>query len=188
MVRDANVVNSNLVAKCEVGFDSARQDFARRGEHILADGVPTVFSLNCAAHCCVLSLKPILNHYPGLSSFVIRRGHLCQSWRSSKRYESALETVIASSFEFRQVVALPDNFNAWQNYSRNILTMTGHGLTDEQQLEILRYDNGDWTSERIFHWCPPDCLCGRSRASALARITSAIKLSVGATCPLALEY
>eukprot|EP00959_Pyramimonas_sp_CCMP1952_P313720 6566851-Pyramimonas_sp.AAC.1 len=131
MVRDANVVSSNFVAKCEVGFDSARQDFARRREQILADGVPTVFSLNCAAHCCVL------NHYPGLSSFVARCGHLCQSWRSWTSYESALETVIASSFEFRQVVALPDNFHAWQTYSRNTLTMTGHGLTDGQQLEIL---------------------------------------------------
>eukprot|EP00959_Pyramimonas_sp_CCMP1952_P235910 4930302-Pyramimonas_sp.AAC.1 len=78
MVRDAVVVNCNLVSKCESGFDQQRKYFIRLGEPALADGAPAVFSLNCSAHSRVLSLKQILKHFPGLSSFVVRCGHLCQ--------------------------------------------------------------------------------------------------------------
>eukprot|EP00959_Pyramimonas_sp_CCMP1952_P051297 1071914-Pyramimonas_sp.AAC.1 len=37
MVRDALVVNCNIVSKCESGYDQQRTDFIRLGEPALAD-------------------------------------------------------------------------------------------------------------------------------------------------------
>eukprot|EP00959_Pyramimonas_sp_CCMP1952_P446914 9357572-Pyramimonas_sp.AAC.1 len=63
-------------------------------------------------------------------------------------------------------------------------------MTEQSKLEILRYDNGDWESEEaaLIHWCGPDCVCGRTRTDALKKFQHVVKMSVGATCPLALEY
>eukprot|EP00959_Pyramimonas_sp_CCMP1952_P149258 3122846-Pyramimonas_sp.AAC.1 len=52
-------------------------------------------------------------------------------------------------------------------------------------------DNGNWGASDgnmdIIHWCPYDCTRGRSRGSALVKMRAAIKMSVGPSCPLALE-
>eukprot|EP00959_Pyramimonas_sp_CCMP1952_P098712 2063669-Pyramimonas_sp.AAC.1 len=77
-VRDCLQLNSNIVAKCEDAFRARRAELQ---DDDRADGVPTIFSLNCCGHMCVLGLKPILSFYPGLNAHVVRCGHVCQSSR-----------------------------------------------------------------------------------------------------------
>ncbi|CAK0897756.1 unnamed protein product, partial [Prorocentrum cordatum] len=96
-------------------------------------------------------------------------------------------------FSYRPVVALPANFDQWRSHARHVLDRTGQGITQEAKDQILKYDNSDWTyrgdgSKDIIHFCPIDCDCGRTRQGALSKMKAVIKISIGANCPLALEY
>eukprot|EP00959_Pyramimonas_sp_CCMP1952_P424231 8886157-Pyramimonas_sp.AAC.1 len=190
MVRDCLMLNSNIVAACERECKKLREELEGSGRRELADGVVTVFSMNCSGHMCVLGMKPLLKFYDGLSSFVVRVGHLCQSARSSDKYESALENEIRRKFRFRVVVddELPAAFHRWQAHAKFILDLTGVDVSQETKDAILLFDNGDWESDDLVHWCRPSCSCGRSRAIALSGFISAAKASIGPNCPLALEY
>ena len=48
--------------------------------------------------------------------------------------------------------------------------------------------DGDWTILEVIHWHFDGCLCGGTRKAALLRMKAAIHMSIGAWCPLCLEY
>ena len=86
LTKDCLYLNVNLVAKLERLVGSMREQLAGSA----ADSVPTIVSNNCMAHTSVLGLKPIFRRIPGLTSFLVRVGHLCRSSRAAVLYEVAL--------------------------------------------------------------------------------------------------
>ena len=71
---------------------------------------------------------------------------------------------------------------------RQLLELSGYDLSAQMKNEIMTYDNGDWRSTQITHWCLPECPCGRSRQVACERMQAVIGASIGPSAPLALEY
>eukprot|EP00959_Pyramimonas_sp_CCMP1952_P160577 3358073-Pyramimonas_sp.AAC.1 len=90
-IRDSN----NIACKVEEALREKRNVLHGSPEIYY---VPTVFSMNCFGHSCVLCSRPILKSFDGLSSFVVRRGHLCQSWRSASKCTEAMETELKTHF------------------------------------------------------------------------------------------
>ena len=186
MVSDCLPLNDCIVASVELGLriQTASLELAD------ADKVPTLLYMNCRAHSCMLCLKPLVQRFQGLSTFLVRVGHLHQSHRSANKYNQALKEEVENSFAWRRVAEAPGLFEQRRAKSRAILELTrcADDLTDELVEEILDLDNGDWDSDCVVHWCLPNCRCGRKEKNALTRILEVVSLTIGAKCPLALEY
>ena len=101
------------------------------------DRGPTVYSQECGGHSTVLCLRPILGKYLGLSTFVVRNGHLCQSSRPAGIYTDALDREIEDTFKFKRVVNKPDGYDAWKLHARKVLNLSCFKCLSEEQKEVI---------------------------------------------------
>ena len=90
ITKDCLQLNNNLVSKVESRCSAMRSALENVGQS--SEGVCTVFQTNCAAHSCVLALKPMAALFPGLSSCIVRVGHLHQSHRAAQKYPRPYRT------------------------------------------------------------------------------------------------
>lgn len=184
IMKDCLMVNSNIVCRIERGLAAMR---AAAPDD--ADQVSTVWSSNCTGHMCVLCLKPILQFTPGLSSHVVRIGHLCQSSRSADKYRKGLQTVFRESFEFKPCLAYPPEYVQWRAFAQTVIAITfPFDTTPETTDYILTYLNGNWQEAEVMHWCLPGCPCGGVRERAHRSCWTAVLMMADTDCPLALEY
>ena len=81
---------------------------------------------------------------------------------------------------------MPDDFAAWRSHSRAVLSLSANlaTLSEDEKLEIIYYDNGNWLLEDIYHWCVIGCRCVGNREMAFAKVLVAIRLSVGPKLPV----
>ena len=189
VVKDCLQVNDNIMWEVEARVREATVAALTAGQ--APDYVPTVTHRNCAGHSTVLCTKPLAALFPGLSGHIVREGHLCQSSRSSRRYDAALEKVVRTKFRFRKVLVYPDGFAIWQRYARHVLDRTDalRDLSPAMKEEIIYYVNDRWWNfEEFIHWCIPGCRCGRVRGPCLEKIICIFRIISGPSCPLALEY
>ena len=189
IVKDNLQMNENLVCAIERGLAEQR----RLGPHGPATET-TILNVHCVAHSIALALKPVTKSFPGLSSFIVRVGHLHNSGRASQKIMDALSAVVKKRFRFRVALVPPEGFGRWQARNRTLLELTSSSmdLTETQRDEILYFLNGDWEIDDddgpILHWCLPGCRCGGTKQQAFAHCHAAAKMACGTNCPLALEY
>ena len=102
MMKDNLMVNDNVVCKTEVAV--------RENNTLVGRTDTTVFAGFCMAHSMALTLKPVAQRLSGLTSCVVRIGHIHQSARGSDIYEKSLLHEIDSPqfpFEFHVVAERP---------------------------------------------------------------------------------
>jgi hypothetical protein len=188
LTRDALYVNSCIIDSVEhrLAAERARLALVPMG----LDKVPTMFSSSCAAHSTVLACKPSLEHTPGLSTCVVRLGHLHQSSRFAQKWTNELKELFDTHFKYRKVYVPPPGFDSWQDTNRDILRLTrvARDLSLEQEVEVARYHNGPWNGTDIVHYCLPRCPCGGTKSLARKKTLAAVSLTCGPVCQLALEY
>lgn len=187
LVSDCLTLNANIVAKVQERARLAKAGCRTPAE---AAAIPTPFHVHCCAHSSVLCLKPIVHREKGLSSFIVRCGHLCQSGRSRRLILDAMDAHIEENFLYRRVQQLPAGHAQWTTHASSVLELTScsGGMPDDLKQKVLYFDNGNWKSPSIIHYCVDGCMCGRSKANALRVMKHILKLSIGANCSLALEY
>lgn len=184
MVSDCLQLNGNIV--CEV------QAYAQHlRDSVAADRALSIFHAHCLRHSSVLAMKPQIQQLPGLSSHIVRFGHICQSARVAEKLAKSLDVVFQDKFRWRPCIDSPVGYDAWQLRKKQILSMTSVGeatMPVELREQIMYFDNGDWNEELVTHWCFPSCRCGRTEATARQMTRSAVFASAYPSCPLALEY
>ena len=187
MVKDCLTLNDCIVALHE-------RELAARRRHAVderdLESIPTLLPVNCAGHSGVLSGKPVFSDTPGLSSFVVRIGHLVQSSRPWGRLLDALEAEFDASFQWRPVLGYPDGFDQWGRTANAVLQLSKPALdlSDAVMADISYYDNSNWDEEGIIHYCIAGCRCGRTQIGAREKTKGAVLASLGGGCCLALLY
>ena len=192
MVKDGLMLNNNMVRKVEDALRDRRLAAGLRSAEA-AESVPSLLHYNCIAHNTVLCMKPLVRLvHTGLSSFVVRLGHLCESSRQFGRVLGALDQLLSDDrcFKFRRVLRMPAGFEQWQRHSSEVMRLAecALDLTPAQTVEILYFDNGDWNSPEVTHWCVSGCRCGGRKETARRLTKAAIMMSLSSGCPVALEY
>ena len=109
----------------------------------------TLFPIWCCLHSAVLGMKPLIHSCTGLPAHLVRLAHTLESGRTSGNYDKAIEDIVVATYEYKQVLTLPDEAAEWQRKSASILRLSrpARDLTPEQEQMILAVDNGDWNTE-----------------------------------------
>ena len=82
-----------------------------------------VYHQACVAHQTVLSMNPSIDRIPGVSSNLVRLGHLFQSHRWIAKWNKSCD-MLADSSEFRDVIEMPEEAGAWEKSKRDLLALT----------------------------------------------------------------
>ena len=153
-------VKDSLSANIAVEADLARLCLMLRGTPAQFD----MFSLNCMGHQAVLTMRPILDRVPDLTTSMVRAGHL---WQGGRFYEGWVKELlaIADSSEFREVPGQPREYAQHQAHLDKVLRKTRPcrdiDATGEQFVRTMV--TGDPCATRPVHLHTPDCTCGGRR-------------------------
>ena len=150
-MRDALTTNENVI-----GFE---QQAAAATYGLTPDQRVSIFSASCAAHACVLTVKPLIDAMANCAANIVRLGHLLENGRTWYSYIEKLKAVHKTNFKYRLVESedrLPADFASWHQKARRVLERArpGGDLTRDQEERILASDNGDWDCwDSIPHYC-----------------------------------
>lgn len=151
-----------------------------------------LLDIPCFHHIGALAARPIVGRLGqgSLQSAYIRLAHLLESGRWFDKFLDALDVVVAEKFKYRAVVRLPPECVAWNSRARARLTttMVARDLNETEVDQILAFDNGDWDSHDLWHFCVPSCECAGREAAALAKAQQVARISLGSGMPVPLLY
>ena len=149
IVRDCLMVNDNIICKVEQALESQRGLLPGAAK----DNVPTVFSMSCMSHSCVLAMRPVYERVEGLNSYFVRLGHLCASSRLFGKMIKAIEAIVEKTFRFRLAPEMPAEAGRWRSAAEDVLRLTSCSLDLSEDIveQILLYDSGDWSIPEILH-------------------------------------
>ena len=122
----------------------------------------------CLLHQCALSRKPLVYHYPGCWSSIVRLSHLFETSSFRQHFRMALIAIVCKSFKVVNVVRLPEEAKEWRqqrNRICNVVTSNASYSLKRQrlQMQLMIHDNGDPMSRSITHWCTGSCCQGTTR-------------------------
>ena len=132
------MLNNNMV--CKIENQTRDRRLAIAANRVVAAAAPMTFHMNCAAHSTVLCMKPIVQRiHPGLSGYVVRLGHLCQSSLLFCIFLLVIHGLVTSSFKYREGICMPAEAVAWKTHAKNTLDLTecSMDLTAEQKLNTM---------------------------------------------------
>ena len=123
------------------------------------------FNQDCVPNQAVLAMRPALDRILGVSSNLVRLGHLFQSHRWAAKWDMAYEA-LADASAFREVVALPDEAPAWNQNMRSLFSLTrgAKDMTPEDEEFVSMMVNGDPDGDTLVHYHKEGCRCGGRRA------------------------
>ena len=150
----------------------------------------SVFALNCVGHQQVLAMKPVTQRVPGVTSLIVRMGHITEAKRT---FAGILLTAgrQARKTEYYRVAELPPECAQWERERRAILDLSrpARDMTDEEVDLVCKVDNGPPGDLVAKHFCiGPTCVCGGTPAQACDAMETCAYICLGSGCGLALEY
>ena len=189
LVRDNLGLNSSIIGMEEKYVASLAV------EGMDPDAIPSILSVECAAHSCVLCQQPFMKSQDNVPGNMVTLAHLLESGRTHSNFVDALKKEIArpGNFDFFEVDELPPDVLRLREKHRAILELTNPAmdLTEDEKSLILDADSGDWDLPVVLHHCVKDrCLLGCRGCPVRSRrlVTQAIVLSIGGRMPVPLLY
>ena len=154
----------------------------------------SLIHVRCFAHSMVLCDKPLMKTL-GISSNVVRLGHLLESGRSHSELLKCIFELFddpEDGFTYEYFEVLPANVAENRVKAKRVLHLTRplRDLTEEQEDWICDALNCDWDKRAPGHLCSPHCRFNCRGRPAMGRKVAiqAVRLCVGGRCPIALEY
>ena len=131
----------------------------------------------CWHHTACLCTKPIvlnLGVNVKLMTSYVRLAHVLSSGRALDSYRKAVVSVAKTTFRFHLVPVLPPECDGWMRRSRLLLFSTPMArlLPDDTINRVVAFDNGDWSSEYLDHYClgPGRCVCPGDERGATSMV------------------
>ena len=133
------------------------------------DGFARIFPLLaivCMLHPAALARKPVIYHFAGLWSSVVRLSHLFEMSSFRYQFRSALIKVICDNFRHIEVSQPPKEAKSWRQTRNRICNLVSADPSYSAKrrrlhMNLLQYDNGDSQADMWTHWCGRSC-CRRS--------------------------
>ena len=156
---------------------------------------PTMCSIECGGHSCVLCMKPMYEAMEGLPSNLVTLAHCLENGKTFSEYQDAIKKVLSeeNGFQYREVARLPPEAAAWRAKTAQVLqlTRTGLDLTTKDEELILDSINGDPDNLTVCHFCvrgrcPLGCAGSAVRSRRL--IGDVLVMAVGGRIPTPLLY
>lgn len=134
------------------------------------DGIAALYPLLavvCMLHQCALARKPIVYHYPGFWSSLVRLGHLFEVCSFRQQFKSALITLICNNFRVVTVSTLPACVKEWRQKRNSLCGLLGSDPSYSPKRtnihwKLSQHDNGDPCGNDFAHWCIGSCCTGAS--------------------------
>lgn len=134
------------------------------------DGFAQIFPLLanvCMIHQLALARRPIVYHYNGLWSSIVRLSHLFEVSTFRQQFRSALIRVICSNFQYIEVAHPPTEAKAWRHSRNRICNLVSADPSYSRKrrrlhMGLMTYDNGNPSADMWTHWCHRSCCVGSS--------------------------
>ena len=134
------------------------------------DGLAVLYPLLavvCMLHQCALVRKPIVYHYPGFWSSLVRLGHLFEMSSFRQHFKSALIAVVCNNFRVVTCSTIPDCAKDWRQKRNSLCGLLGTDPSYSSKRanihwKLAQHDNGDPTGDDWTHWCTGSCCQGAS--------------------------
>ena len=136
------------------------------------DGYQTLYPLLgvvCLLHQCSLLRKPVLYHFPGFWSSVVRLAHLWEVGTFKQQFRAALLRTICVNFRVVHCSALPDAAKQWRHKRNQLCGLYSNDPNYSRKrrllhMQLLLHDNGDPEGTNWVHYCTGRCCLGTTTA------------------------
>lgn len=123
------------------------------------------FAIFCNLHQLALARKPLIHHFHGCWSSVVRLSHLFETSSFRSHFRSALINVICSSFRVIVVSSPPAESRQWRHQRNKICNLATLDTTysvrrRKLHWELSQFDNGDPLALDFTHFCNGGCCQG----------------------------
>ena len=144
-----------------------------------------VLAILCQIHALALARKCLLTALPGFWSSVVRLGHLFEVSSFRTQFRRALITVIYQSYRYVVVAEMPSGCEDWKQRRADWCRLSlPRKKRHELHKRLMTFDNGDFESRDVVHYCDGSCCegtshAGKSRYALIQIMKNYISLSSG---------
>ena len=123
----------------------------------------------CGIHQLALARKTLLFYHGGFWASIVRLSHLFEAQNFRAQIRTALFAVIIDNFQHIPVQSMPAGHNEWRADRNSICNMIAQDENPRQSRlrwhrALMKWDNGDSSSESLTHWCVGSCCQGQTPA------------------------
>ena len=191
LVWDSLVTNIALQKELRYAVHMHHQKYGHEVIHPL-------FASVCNLHQCSLARKPMIHHFGGFWSSVVRLSHLFEISSFRLQFRSVLIELICANFRVVHCANLPDDARQWR-YKRNRFSSI---VNDDPSyprkrralhMHLTHFDNGNPEGLDFVHYCTGSTCCAGTHAKdrehfALLQFCKLYSLLFGQGFPVPLLY